>query len=634
MCGITGIYAFNEAGRFHLINLQKSVNVLEHRGPDTQGTFIHDKVGLGHRRLAVIDVSARANQPMKDSSGRYTIVYNGEIYNHRELKKMLEERHQVQFISNSDTEVLLYAYIIYGKQCLNMLNGFYAFAIYDKMKNELFIARDRFGIKPLYYYQDEDKFLFASELRSIISYGIQRSIQIESLVLYLQLNYIPAPFSIIQGVTKLLPGHCILINSRDIHIERYYKVERDLTEFSPNINYTGIKEMLIDKLDNSVQKRLIADVPLGVFLSGGIDSSLITALASRHQSNLKTFSVGYENARYFDEKKYAQQVADQYKTDHHVFNISNSDLLNHLPAILNHFDEPFADSSCIPVYLLSKLTRNEVTVALSGDGADEIFAGYNKHKAFYRASKGGIVNDILKTFSPLWKIMPKSRNDFLSNRFRQLDRYAKGLRLDPAERYWFWAGFLPERKALSYFSPAFIEPYSNQKIEELKFNLTNALNHTESMDEILLADTRLVLPNDMLYKVDLMSMAHGLEVRVPFLDHNIVEFAFSLHERYKINQKNQKIILRDILKDLLPGKLHLRTKHGFEVPLLNWFRKDLKSLITDDLLADNFINEQEIFNPASIKSLKKQLFSSNPGDANAHVWALMVFQSWWRKYLN
>jgi len=632
MCGITGIYAFNEAGRFHLINLQRSVDVLEHRGPDAQGTFIDNRVGLGHRRLAVIDTSIRANQPMKDYYGRFILVYNGEIYNYQEIKTLLEERYQVQFTTHSDTEVLLYAYIIYGIKCLDMLNGFFAFAVYDRQEKELFIARDRFGIKPLYYYLDEDKFLFASELRSIISYGIQRTIRPESLALYLQLNYIPAPFSILEGVSKLLPGHFIRIKNKQVHLIQYYDLKSKI-KGSNTPSYENTKDVLIEKLDNSVQKRLIADVPLGVFLSGGIDSSIITALASRHQANLKTFSIGYQNAGFFDEKKYAQQVADHFKTDHHVFNISNDDLLDHLDIILNHFDEPFADSSAIPAYLLSKLTRSGVTVALSGDGADEVFTGYNKHKAFYNAARKGLSGDFIQILAPLWRIMPASRSSFMTNRFRQLDRYAQGLKLGLQERYWLWAGFLTEQNALSYLSPGYIENYTNHKIEKYKYDLLHDMSNGISINDILLADIRLVLPNDMLYKVDLMSMAHGLEVRVPFLDHDVVEFAFSLPENYKINQKRQKIILRDILKDLLPGKLHRRPKHGFEVPLLKWFRKDLRTMISKDLLEDNFIREQGIFNYKIIRSLKKRLLSSNPADAHAHIWALLVFQSWWRKYL-
>jgi asparagine synthase (glutamine-hydrolysing) len=632
MCGITGIYAFNEAGRFHLINLQRAVDVLEHRGPDNQGTFIDDKIGLGHRRLSVIDPSPRGNQPMKDSTGRYTLVYNGEIYNYLEIRKILEDRHHVQFRSESDTEVLLNAYIIYGEKCLQMLNGFFTFGIYDKSENDLFIARDRFGIKPIYYYQDEDKFLFASEMRSILAYGIQKSIHTDSLALYLQLNYIPAPLSILNGVSKLLPGHTIRIRSKEINISKYYELEKEIIE-PETLNNSSYKEILLEKLEESIKNRLVSDVPLGVFLSGGIDSSIITALASRHLENLRTFSLGYKNSKFFDEKKYALQVAKHFNTDHKVFNISDEDLLDHLPEILDHFDEPFADSSAIPVYLLSKLTKENVTVALSGDGADEIFSGYNKHMAFEKAKSWGLSNHLIKVLHPLWKSLPKSRNNFISNRIRQLERYASGLKLTPDERYWLWASFLNEQKALSYFTTDFLSGYTGQKINEYKHLITSPLRYDDSINKILMADTRLVLPNDMLYKVDLMSMANGLEVRVPFLDHNLVQFALSIPQKYKINPKEQKIILRDILKDLLPGTLHQRPKHGFEVPLLNWFRKDLKTLIRKDLLADHFIVEQGIFDSGSIKKLKKKLYSTNPGDAHAHIWALIVFQSWWKKYL-
>ncbi len=615
-----------------MINLQRAVDVLEHRGPDTQGTFIEDRIGLGHRRLSVIDISPKGNQPMKDPSGRYTLVFNGEIYNYLELRKILEERHQVQFRSESDTEVLLYAYIIYGEKCLQMLNGFFAFGIYDKSENEFFIARDRFGIKPLYYYLDEDKFLFASEMRSILAYGIQKSIHVESLVIYLQLNYIPAPLSILKGVSKLLPGHSIRIRNKEIRISKFYELEKEIYE-PVTLNSGTIKEMLLEKLEESVKKRLVSDVPLGVFLSGGIDSSIITALASRHQGNLRTFSIGYKNSKFFDEKKYAHQVAMHFKTDHTTFDITNEDLLDHLPEILDHFDEPFADSSAIPVNLLSKLTKENVTVALSGDGADEIFTGYNKHMAFVNAKESNLVNQMIKALHPFWKFLPKSRNNHMSNRIRQLDRYARGLKLPPDERYWLWASFLDEQKALSCFTKGFLEDYNGQKINEIIHLMTSHLKYDASINDILMADTRLVLPNDMLYKIDLMSMAHGLEVRVPFLDHNLVEFAMTIPEKFKINSHEQKIILREILKDLLPGKLHRRPKHGFEVPLLNWFRKDLKNLIKRDLLADHFIEDQGIFDSGAIRKLKKRLYSPNPGDAHAHIWALIVFQSWWKKYL-
>ena len=632
MCGITGVFAFNEVGRFHLINLQKSIDAIKHRGPDAQGSFLNGYVGLGHRRLAVIDTNIRSNQPMKDSSGRYTIVYNGEFYNYQEIRKQLIQNYNITFQTESDTEVLLYAFIKYKEKCLEMINGFFAFAIFDSDTQELFLARDRIGIKPLYFLHDEDKFLFASELRSIINYGINRSLSITSLLLYLQLNYIPAPFSILDGVAKLLPGHYIRVKKKSVEIKEYYSSEEE--RHTHITSYEDAKSKLLNLLEESIEKRLISDVPIGVFLSGGIDSSIITALASRYKEKLKTFSVGYQNNTFFDEKKYAQQVADHYNTDHHVFNLSNHTLLEHTHDILNHFDEPFADSSSIPVYLLSKQTRQHVSVALSGDGADEVFSGYNKHAAFFQASQSNTFNSMVKFMLPMWQIMPKSRNNGLMNRFRQLERYGSGLKLSPKNRYWEWAGFMGLNSAMNMINTDVLASQSMEGYHSFKNDILKTINTGKDINEILTTDTRFVLPNDMLYKVDHMSMAHGLEVRVPFLDHKIVEFGLGLPEAYKINNTSQKLILRELLKDLLPNKLHKRPKHGFEIPMLNWLRKDLKPLITEDLLSDSFIREQGLFNENAIRRMKKRLFSPNPQDSHAHIWALIVFQTWWKKYLN
>ncbi len=633
MCGITGIFAFNEVGRFHLINLQKSIDTIKHRGPDAQGSYLDHFVGLGHRRLAVIDTHTRSNQPMKDVSGRYSIVYNGEFYNYQEIRKQLIQKFNINFQTESDTEVLLYSFIHYKEKCLDMINGFFAFAIFDKQTQELFVARDRIGIKPLYYFRDEDKFLFASELRSIISYGINRSLSMPGMLTYLQLNYIPAPLSILDGVSKLLPGHFIRVKKKSVEIKKYYSLEKKNHSYS-NVSFDESKRILLKYLEESVEKRLISDVPIGVFLSGGIDSSIITALASRYQEKLKTFSVGYQNNAFFDEKKYAQQVSDHFNTDHHIFNLSNHDLFDHIHDILDHFDEPFADSSSIPVYLLSKLTRDHVSVALSGDGADEIFSGYNKHQAFYKASQNNTFNSMVKIMLPLWRLMPKSRNNGLMNSFRQLERYGSGLKHSPKERYWQWAGFMGLKNAMKMINTDLLIDQSMDGYLPVKQDILKTINTGTDINEILITDTRLVLPNDMLYKVDHMSMAHGLEVRVPFLDHQIVEFALELPEAYKINNKTQKIILRELLKELIPNKLHKRTKHGFEIPMLNWLRKDLKLLITEDLLSDSFIREQGVFNETTIRQMKKKLFSSNPEDSHAHIWALIVFQTWWKKYLN
>jgi asparagine synthase (glutamine-hydrolysing) len=632
MCGITGIYAFNEVGRFNLINLQRTIDQLAHRGPDAQGSFFDHKVGLGHRRLAVIDTSAKANQPMSDPEKRYVIIFNGEIYNYRELKNILENRFDIQFQTQSDTEVILHSYIHLKEKCLEKLNGFFAFAVYDINEQELFLARDRFGIKPLYYFRDDDKFLFASEMRSILGFGIEKSINFTSLLLYLQLNYIPAPFTILNGVQKLMPGHYIRIKGNKCEIKKYYHLPDPAN--GNTISESDARKEVKQLLEESVQKRLVSDVPLGVFLSGGIDSSLITAIASRFKTDLNTFSIGYTAEKYFDETRYAQQVSDHFGTNHHAFSLSRNDLYDHLHDILEHMDEPFADSSAIPVFILSKHTRKHVTVALSGDGADEIFSGYNKHFAFIQAQKRSLRNFVIRNSTPLWGILPKSRNNPIFNKFRQLDRYGRGLGKTESDRYWYWAMLMETHQAMKLIQINNYPFIHYEELNELKNNVTSGIAGKYKLNEILYADIQLVLPNDMLYKVDLMSMASGLEVRVPFLDHRLVEKAMLIPEKYKIKPHQAKILLRDILAEYIPGKLSQRSKHGFEVPLLNWFRKELKTTIQEEVLEPSFIREQGIFDVKATYELGKKLFSMNPGDSPAHIWALIVFQAWWKKYFN
>jgi asparagine synthase (glutamine-hydrolysing) len=632
MCGITGIFAFNEAGRFHMINLAKATNTLQKRGPDKQGLFSDDFVGLGHRRLAVIDPSENGSQPISDISGRYTLIYNGEIFNFLNLKSQLEDKGFI-FQTHTDTEVLLYAYIAYGKNCLDMLNGFFAFAIYDKEEKSLFIARDRMGIKPLFFFLDEDKFIFGSELKSLLAFGIEKKIDRESLLLYLQLNYIPGPSSILRNVQKLLPGHYVFIENKNVQIEQWYQIPYNPYGLNPKqLSYSQQQVELAKLLESSVQRRLIADVPLGAFLSGGIDSSIITALASRHTQNLNTFSIGYKDEPFFDETKYATLVAKKFGTEHTVFSLTNQDFYNHLFDILDYIDEPFADSSAIPVFILSKYTRQTATVALSGDGADEMFSGYHKHAAAYKAIHGGLGASAVKNLLPLWQLLPKSRNSFLGNKTRQLQRFAEGMHLDHKERYWRWATFATQEEVGRLLSDNILDHLDFDLANKRRSEILKHIPDNANLNDWLYTDMHLVLANDMLTKVDLMSMANSLEVRVPFLDYQVVEFAFSLPESSKINDKMRKRILQDAFRNILPEELYNRPKKGFEIPLLKWFRTELRSLIMNDLLSDNFIEEQGIFNPEEIKKLKKQLFSSSPGDIHARIWALIVFQWWYKKY--
>ncbi|QHT67949.1 asparagine synthase (glutamine-hydrolyzing) [Rhodocytophaga rosea] len=633
MCGITGIYAFNEIGRFFSINLFAANDILAQRGPDSQGTFTHGYVGLGHRRLSIIDTSSDGRQPMTDESGRYTIVFNGEIFNFLELRQQLEAKGHT-FKSGSDTEVLLKLYIYERENCLKHLNGFFAFAIYDQEKGSLFIARDRMGIKPLLYFQDEDKLIFASEMKAMIAFGISKEVDYVSLQQFLQLNYIPAPHTIFKHVRKLLPGYYMYIEGKTVTQKQYYQIPQTYHRWTANqLSYEKVQEKLVELLDESVRKRLIADVPLGAFLSGGIDSSVIVALASQYTSHLNTFSIGYRDEPFFDETKYANLVAKKYKTNHTVFSLSNDDLYEHLFDMLDYTDEPFADSSALAVYILSKRTKKRVTVALSGDGADEVFSGYNKHLGEYRIRERGLLAGAVQALQPVWNALPKSRNSVIGNKVRQLQKFAEGMQKSDQERYWRFCTFAREEQARSLLSQPSAVLADEQEFEERKNQILRFLEEGGDFNEFLYTDMHLVLPNDMLTKVDLMSMAHGLEVRVPFLDYTIVDFAFSLPAEFKIDGRMKKRIVQDAFRSRLPKELYNRPKHGFEVPLLKWMRNELQPLISNDLLKDDFIEQQGIFNIDEIRNLKEKLFSSNPEDVHARIWGLLVFQYWWKKYV-
>lgn len=630
MCGITGIFAFNLVGKMNMIHLTQATQALQSRGPDFQDIY-HDRfVGLGHRRLSIIDTSAAGNQPMWDEAGRYCIIYNGEIFNFRELRKVLEN-HGISFFSQTDTEVLLKLYIQEGAYCLNKLNGFFSFCIYDKQEQTFFLARDRFGVKPLLYLHDEDKFMFASEMKSLLCYGFEKAIDYASLHTYLQLNYIPAPSTILESVKKLLPGHYITVSRDELSVTRYYEIPYQASNESSPLLYETAKERFQTLLEASVNRRLVADVPLGSFLSGGIDSSVVAALAKKHKPDLHTFSIGFKDEQFFDETAYANLVADHLKTEHTVFSLTNNDLYEHVHSILDYIDEPFADSSAINVYILSKETRKHATVALSGDGADELLGGYNKHAAAYRVIHRDWKEYLVSTLHPLWKIIPHSRNNTINNKARQLARFAEGMRLSSKDRYWRWAGFVTEQESLKLFSQSIKEKYQAQVFHQRKEEWVKDIPDVETMNDVLLADMHLVLPNDMLTKVDLMSMANSLEVRTPFLDVEVVNFLFSLPDEHKINGSIRKRILQDTFRDILPAQLYNRPKKGFEVPLLKWFRKEMKSMIVDDLLSEKLIEEQGIFNYPEVEKLKRKLFSSNPGDVHARIWGLVVFQYWWKK---
>ncbi|PWJ42968.1 asparagine synthase (glutamine-hydrolyzing) [Sediminitomix flava] len=630
MCGITGIFAFNELGRLHAIHLPEATNSLHHRGPDMGSTFTDYHVGLGHRRLSILDLSEGASQPMTDESGRYTIVFNGEIYNFNELKQELAGQ-GIQFKTTSDTEVLLYLYITEKEKCVERLNGFFAFAVYDKEEESLFIARDRFGIKPLLYFLDEDKLIFASEMATLLKYHIPKELDEESMYHYFCLSYIPAPHTIFKNIFKLEPGHYLEVKKGQVQKKAYYAIaereEKKRAEMR-GMSYEDAQKELLERLEKSVADRLISDVPIGAFLSGGIDSSAIVALASRQTEHLNTFSIGFKDQPMFDETKYAQMVADKYKTNHTAFSLTTDDLFTHLFELMDFFGEPFADASSIPFYILSQETRKHVTVALSGDGADEIFAGYNKYQAEYKMRENSLKARLLMNALPLLKPLPKSRHTYLTNKFRQLHKFSEAMHMLPAERYWYLCCWTSENQVDQLLSKSVRSRLEQSILGRRKSDFTS-LVQGNAFNEVLLADMNLLLPNDMLQKADSMSMGNALEVRVPFLDHNVVEFAFGLPDHYKLNGSQKKRVLRDAVKPLLPPELYNRPKHGFEVPLKDAYKKQLRHWIEHEALNDGFIEEQGIFSVEYIRNVKNQIFHQKYFDHN-QVWAILAFQYWWK----
>ncbi len=630
MCGIAGYFSKTE-NQYDAF-LEEAIKTLSKRGPDNQTTLrLSDKVGFAHARLSIIDVSPAGNQPMQNERKNFTIVFNGEIFNFRELAKAFLS--DIQLHSGSDTEILLHLYIKLGKECLQHLNGFFAFAIFDHHKSEVFLARDRFGIKPLHIYQDEKMVLFASELKALFRFPIKKEIDFANLNLYLQLNYVPGNGSILKNVQKLAPGHCAVINKNgELQIDKYYSVpyEPGCKISDKAFDYDKSKIRLRQLIEEAVERRLVSDVPLGTFLSGGIDSSIISACAVKHVPQLNTFSLGYKDDPFFDETRYANLVAKRLKTNHTVFSVSTDEMFENIFSVLDYIDEPFADSSAIAVYLLSQKTKQKVTVALSGDGGDELFAGYNKHAAELKARQSSAINLILKAGLPFFKLLPQSRQSKTTNLFRQLERYSEGLQLTVAERYWKWCTLTPSGVAKGLLkNPVVIDEGEMVKIRQ---QFVSLINDDGDINDVLFADTKLILPGDMLTKVDLMSMANSLEIRVPLLDYKVVDFAFSLPAGFKISGEITKRILKDAFIDELPSEIFNRPKHGFEVPLIRWMRTGLKSLIEDDLLARDFVETQNIFDYAQIDVLKKKLFSDNPGDTHATVWSLLVFQYWFKKY--
>ena len=613
MCGIVGIKKFNHTPvRGDHMRVENALLKQGHRGPDNLNFLVKGNTVLGHNRLAIIDTKERSNQPLSDLTGRYSIVFNGEIYNYQELKNDLLQS-DYQFNTSSDTEVLLYHLIQNGEKGINDLEGCFAFAFYDSKNDELLLVRDRMGINPVLFSIGENQLSFSSELNAFKWLIDEHNIDEVALSHYFRFTYIPAPRTMLSQVQKLMPGHFLRVKGANFDIVNYKKEEQEQVEIS---DYESSKKELRNRIERAVISRLNADVPLGAFLSGGVDSSIVSAIAADFKTELSTFSIGFEEHEFYDESKYAQMVADHIGSNHHAITLSNDIVTDELPRILNSFDEPFADSSAIAMFFLSQKATQHLSVCLSGDGADELFAGYNKHGAFLKSKSPGF---LLKLATRVIDGNKKgSRSSWLSNKIRQLQKFKKLQSLDWPDNYWFLASFIDE------------EDYS-ALLKTARFELPS-FDRQDTLNAFLQMDQSYVLPNDMLKKVDLMSMANSLEVRVPFLDAEVVNFANAMSSDWKNDGKISKRILKDAFSDLLPEEVFSRSKKGFEVPLTTWIKQAWSNITKEEWFDQRFIEKQNLFQFQGVRNMKEKVFSKHPGESAIQMWAYIVFQNWYDRW--
>jgi len=633
MCGICGKLDFRNK-KIDPDLLLNMANTMAYRGPDDSGFFVFNNVGLAHRRLSIIDLSEKGHQPMSNEDDSLWIVFNGEIYDFMEHRKNLEKKGHI-LKSRTDSEVIIHLYEEYGINCLEKLNGMFAFALWDKNKERLWLVRDRVGIKPLHYYYDDKTLIFGSEIKSLlVDPEISKSIDSRALELYLTLNYIPAPYTIFKGINKLEPGSYLLAEKGKISIEKYWDVSLSQTgsnEFFDDI--TESSHRLFHIIEDAVKRRLIADVPLGAFLSGGIDSSIIVALMARNSPlPVQTFSIGYKDIPSFDETGYAMEVAKFNNTDHHEFKLSSHDIISAFPEVLDTLDEPFADSSAIPTFIVSRETRNHVTVAMSGDGGDELFAGYRMYRgekwAKYFSLMPSFINQ--KLLSPIINLLPDSRDNRYLEYNRRLKKFFRGASNSFPIRYKNWREVFSDPLKKEVLTHPEYNDFYLGKITSI-FEDKKKVFKDDLINLMLYMDFTGLLHGDMLTKVDKMSMANSLEVRVPLLDHTVAEYAFKIKGNMKLRGKTGKFILLKAFKDLLPPGMHKRPKAGFEIPLGAWFRKELKFLI-DDYLSEDRIKKHDLFKYTPIQNLIKK-HMNNRQDTSWHLWNLIVFQHWYEKYM-
>lgn len=621
MCGITGVLNFDASRPSPTQWLDRMLQLIHHRGPDEEGRLCDGPLAMGMRRLSIIDL-ADGQQPIFDESGRYGVVFNGEIYNYRELREQLIARGHT-LVTHSDTEVIVHLYEEMGADCVDELRGMFAFAIWDREDRTLFLARDRMGIKPLYFHRDHDTLIFGSEVKSILSHpSVSACLDHESLATYLSLKFVPAPRTLFAGIESLPPAHCMVVRDGEVSIRRYWDVSYAKNpEPKSEDDYA---DELDEKLREAIRLRLRSDVPFGAFLSGGIDSSLIVAIMSQLMDEpVKTFSVGFSGGPDPDELPYAKMVADRYHCEHHTLTVTGKDFLDYAESVLWHLDQPIADQATVATHMVAKLARRHVKMVLTGEGGDELFAGYARY--------------VGNQWSPLFRPLPA----FAGRAMRLMADYLPGMsrakialgaltQSDEATRLANWFPLLNDDLKHQLLSPLMRDhdrPTADVFTEQLK-----RCDSHEPLDRMLHADCNLWLPDYLLLRGDKLTMANSLEARIPFLDHPLVEFAAALPTNMKLRGKTRKYLLKKVAARYLPDEIIHRRKQGFPIPVAHWLRNEARPMMTD-LLSAETIRRRGLFNVDFVERLIKRHLSGSH-DHETELWGLMSIEMWMQRFID
>jgi asparagine synthase (glutamine-hydrolysing) len=614
MCGIIG---FNFQS-----NNNKIFSVSSHRGPDNTSKIEVGNFTLGHNRLSIVDHNDTSNQPFESSCKSYTIVFNGEVYNYNEIRDKLKDKYT--FKTASDTEAILYAYIEYGEHCLDDFRGMFAFAIYDKQEDKLFCARDRMGIKPFIYYVKDGKFIFASEIKVILeTLQTKPNINQEAILEYLHYLYIPYPNTIFQDIMKLSPAHTLTFQNGKIEIKKYWDIE-DYKDKNLNMSEDEIVTKLDNLLDESVKIRMIADVELGSFLSGGIDSSMILHYMNKHSSKpINTYTLGFEGASKYDETSDAKIMSDYFNTNHTEI-IINPNAAELLPKMVSHFDEPFGNPTSLLIHELTKETKKLATVALAGDGGDEIFGGYPRYEAILLANKlNKVPKSLFKIASTFTNLIPESSNG--NHKLRRIKTFVNSLSKPDDEMYEDWIGYYSDDELNKLFKE--YKPYKH-----IVKDVWNKQNYKDGILKSSIVDLKTFLPNNLLNYGDAMSMANSFEVRFPLIDHKVIEFMTSIDTKYRIKDGQTKYLMKKILQGKIPDNIINKPKLGLNPPMGIWLKKDLKVFI-DDYLSKESVDKRGLFNYDYIQQIIYE-HNTNKRDRSLYIWALIVLEEWFRQYID